>query len=88
MSSSSLHGVKSPAISHPLDFDDQAAHGARNGQVAKEPRPRTVRNLMGFYTMLKSSDVMLLSLFRELRNASNFLCESPICLEAFIQVPN
>lgn len=49
MSSSSLHGVKSPAISHPLDFDDQAAHGARNGQVAIEARPGTVKKLMGFY---------------------------------------
>lgn len=61
MSSSSLHGVKSPAISHPLDFDDQAAHRARNGQVAIEPWPTAGKNLMWFqtqyYQVMQSSSV-------------------------------
>lgn len=29
--------MKFPAISRPLDFGDQAAHGARNEQAAAEP---------------------------------------------------
>lgn len=36
-SSSSFHGTKIPCNKSPLDFGDQAAHGARNEQAAAEP---------------------------------------------------
>lgn len=42
--------MKLPAITCPLDFGDQAAHGAKNVNAAGEAGPRLLKKIVGFYT--------------------------------------
>lgn len=56
--SSSFHGMKFPAISRPLDFGDQAAHGARNEQAAAEPGAGSSVEMSGLLFILWSYNIM------------------------------